>query len=76
VNTPQCQLEVGNLLHLVGDLSLKGRVGDSRLCLCVQMEICVTNRFAIRFPSARRGKSAIANAMFRRSIAYLSIFCI
>jgi hypothetical protein len=35
------------------------------------MAIGVANRLAIRFPSEHWGKSAIADAMFRRNIAYL-----
>jgi hypothetical protein len=52
---------------MVGNLSPKGfhprLVGASRQCPCVWTAIGVANRFAIRFPSELRGKSAIADTM-------------
>jgi hypothetical protein len=49
----------------VGNLSLKGCVGDSRLCPCVRTAIGGASRGTLRFPAVHRGMSAIADVMFR-----------
>ncbi|MDR0335694.1 MAG: hypothetical protein LBI18_01240 [Planctomycetaceae bacterium] len=57
----------------MGDLSPKGRVGGSRLDVVFGRQLVIACRLANRLPTEHRGKSAIADVMFRRNITYHSL---
>jgi hypothetical protein len=60
---------IGN--HKVGDLSLKGHVGITDFALVSSRQPNFETVGNNKLPALNKGKSANADAMFQRNIAYL-----